>query len=212
MKELWLAQMARLDSLSLRERIFLFLSILLSCAAIVDTLWLSPAQGVHKQLRLRLEQQGPELQNLREALRSGPNQTSAAQSAQLELDQTLVQIEQVNQSIRQLLPGVMGAAPLTQALVHLLRHHDGLTLVRTSALAPELAGPGNSNGVTSLPVGLTRQGVSLTVAGPYTELTRYVASLELAMPYVRWGVMTLTVDKGVPELTLQLFLIGEVAP
>jgi MSHA biogenesis protein MshJ len=212
MKELWLAQMARLDALSLRERIFLFLSILVCCAALVDTLWLSPAQGAHKQLKLRVEKQGTELQSLRDALRTSPNATDITKSTQQELQQTQTQIDQVNQSVLQLLPGAVGATPLTQALVHLLRRHAGLNLVRTSALAPEVAGPGNANGAASLPAGLTRQGVSLTVAGPYVELTRYVAMLESAMPYVRWGAMTLTADKGQPELTLQLFLIGEVAP
>jgi MSHA biogenesis protein MshJ len=51
----------------------------------------------------------------------------------------------------------------------------------------------------------------LTVTGPYAELVRYVATLEAAMPYIRWGVMSLKVDQGLPELTLQLFLLGEVA-
>ena len=49
MKAWWLAQMARIDNLSLRERIFLFLSILVCALALADTLWLSPAQTAHKQ-------------------------------------------------------------------------------------------------------------------------------------------------------------------
>ena len=216
MKQMWQAQMARLDGLSLRERIFLFLSILVCCGALVDTLWLSPAQTAHKQLSQRVEKQGAELQRLRDSLRLSVRPASTGQSSRDELLQISEQTEQINQSVRQLLPSAADAAPLAQALVHLLRRHEGLTLVRTSALAPELAGPGSSSGAdagtSTLPPGLTRQGVALTVSGAYADLTRYVETLESAMPQVRWGEMSLKSDKGLPELTLKLFLLGELVP
>jgi len=212
MKEQWLAQMARLDSLSLRERIFLALSILAVFAALADSLWLSPARMAHKQLQVRLEKQSAELQSVRDSLRANPLPVDANQGIRQQVQQTQDQIEQVNQSVRQLLPGSTQTAPLAQALVHLLRRQPGLSLVRTSALAPEAAGPGNNQGAASLPAGLTRQGVALAVTGPYADLTRYVAALEASMPNVRWGVMTLVAGKGQPEMTLQLFLLGEAAP
>ena len=48
---------ARIEALSLRERIFLFLSVLVVCGAVFDALWLSPAQTVRKQLLMRFEKQ-----------------------------------------------------------------------------------------------------------------------------------------------------------
>jgi MSHA biogenesis protein MshJ len=212
MKQLWLTQMARLDGLSLRERIFLFLSVLVVCGALVDTLWLSPAQTAYKQLLVRIDKQGGELMRLREVLKLSASSPGAGQNTRDELGQIVKQTADINQAVRQLLPGAEKLAPLAQALVHLLRRHDGLTLVRTTALAPEIAGPGNGNAAGSLPAGLTRQGVAFTVAGSYADLTRYVMSLETAMPQVRWGTLNLRVDKGQPELTLQLFLLGEAAP
>ncbi len=209
MKQMWQAQLARIDGLSLRERVFLFVSILVSCAALVDTLWLSPAQTVHKQLQVRFEKQNAELQRMRDTITATAKPADASLALQAELAQVSAQSEQVNQAVRQLIPGAADSTPLAQALVHLLRSHAGLTLVRAAALAPEVAGPGSSTG--SLPAGLTRQGVALTVAGRYVDLTRYVASLEAAMPYVRWGEMALKREKGLPELSLKLFLLGEVA-
>jgi MSHA biogenesis protein MshJ len=52
----------------------------------------------------------------------------------------------------------------------------------------------------------------VTVAGNYADLTRFVSTIEAAMPYVRWGLMTLktTNDQTAPQLTLQLFLLSEV--
>ena len=212
MKAQWQAQMARIDNLNLRERLFLFASILLCCFALVDTLWLSPAQTVHRQLMQRLDKQNGELQRLRDSVRASAQPKDVDQAALAELQVTQTRIDQVDQAVRERLPGQAGSTPLAQALVQLLRRHDGLTLVRTAALPPETAGPGNSNGAGSLPAGLTRQGVTITVAGAYPDLMRYVAALESAMPYVRWGAMILSSDKGHPELTLQLFLLGETVP
>lgn len=208
----WQALMARVDALSLRERLFLFLSILLCLGALVDTLWLSPAQTAHKQLVSRLQRQSVELQALRDMLKVSGHPQDVGQSSRDALLQLAARTTQVNEDVRKLLPGTANTAPLAQALVHLLRRHEGLTLVRTAALAPEVAGPGNGSVAGSLPAGLTRQGVSLTVSGSYAELMRYVASLETDMPFVRWGVMNLKADRGLTELTLQLFLLGETAP
>ena len=212
MKQQWQALMGRLDGLTLRERVFLFISILVVCGALVDTVWLSPAQTAHKQLLARIDKQGAELKRMRDALNLVAQPQGAAQTSREVLTQIAAETADANQLVRQLLPGSARAAPLAQALVHLLRRHDGLTLVRTTALAPEVAGPGNGNNTSSLPAGLTRQGVALTVAGSYADLMRYIASLETALPQARWGVMNLRVESGVPELTLQLFLLGEHAP
>jgi len=211
MKQAWRGLVARLDALSRRERLILFFVVLVSFAALVDTLWLSPAQLAHKQLTQRLAKQGTELQGLRDAVRATPKPDDTNRSLREQVVQTQLQVAEVDQQILKLLPSADAGTPLARVLVHLLRRHEGLTLVRTVALAPEVAGPGNSNGAGSLPAGLTRQGVELTVSGPYADLTRYVAALETALPYVRWGGMTLTSDKGPPVLTLQLFLIAEVA-
>lgn len=211
MKAQLLAQWARIDKLSLRERIILFLSILACFGVLLDTLWLSPAQVDYQQTQVRFDKQNAELLRLRDTLRASARPSDVNQPVRAELNQTQAKIDEVNQAVARLQPGTAGSTPLAQALVHLLQRHEGLTLVRTIALAPEIAGPGNSNGAASLPVGLTRQGVALTVVGPYAELMRYVASLETAMPYVRWGALTLAADGGQSELKLQLFLLGETA-
>jgi len=212
MKSQWQALMTRLDALSLRERVFLVASIVVVCAAVFDTLWLSPAQTVHKQLLQQLDQQSSELTRLREQVRQSPQTLGAAQGTQAELLQLQAQMNQVEQALRALLPPT-DAAPLVQALSHLLRHHPGLSLVQTAVLAPGTAGAGAA-AMAELPAGLSRQGVSVTVAGNYADLTRFVSNMEVAMPYVRWGQMTLssTDDRAAPQLTLQLFVLTEGTP
>lgn len=211
MKQRWAAWVARLDGLSVRERLILFATVLVGVAAVMDAVWLSPAQLAHRQLTVRLDKQNTELRALRDAVRSSPRPDDVNRALREQLEQTRGQLAQVDQQILALLPGAQDATPLARVLVHLLKRHPGLTLVRTEALPPEVPGPGNNQGAGRLPAGLARQGVALTVSGAYPDLTRYVATLESALPYVRWGSMQLSAGKGQTELTLQLFLIQEVA-
>jgi len=211
-------QFARVNAMSLRERAFLFVSLLAGCMALADVLWLAPAQLTHTQLTQRFEKQNMELQRLRESLKTAAKPVDKNQTAHAEIAEISNRLLSVNQTIKDVAAPTVQATPLAQVLVQLLRRHEGLTLVATSAVAPEAnaaqaAGVGYAAAAAAaaMPVGLTRQGVALTVSGPYAELTRYVQTLETALPYVRWGLMKLKSDKSPPELTLQLFLVG-VAP
>ena len=118
----------RLDALSLRERIFLFLSVLVVCAAVLDALWLSPAQTQHKQLMLRFDKQSQELNRLREVVRASSQTGASAAGSQGTLVQLQAEIDQTELAVHRLLPPPE-AAPLVQAMSHLLRRYPGLTLV-----------------------------------------------------------------------------------
>jgi hypothetical protein len=65
-----------------------------------------------------------------------------------------------------------------------------------------------ADAATALPPGFSRQGLALTVSGPYAQLVAYVQTLEAAMPHVRWGTMRLKSEKQPPELKLNLFIVG----
>lgn len=202
--------MARLDALSLRERIFLFLSVLVVCSAVFDALWLSPALFVHKQLTMRFDKQTVDLNRLRELVKLGTVAGASTDGPHSVLAQVEAEIAQTDRAMRQLLPPP-DAAPLVQAMSHLLRRYPGLTLIKTSAMAAGTQGVAGDS-AKDFPTGLKRQGVEVTVAGHYADLTRFVHTIESSMPYVRWGQMTLksTDDQGATQLTLQLYLLNEV--
>jgi MSHA biogenesis protein MshJ len=121
------------------------------------------------------------------------------------------QLDQVNQGIEQTSGMSRQGTPLAQVLVHLLRRHEGLTLLHTGTLAPEASAKATPASAPAGTAAIARQGMELTVSGPYAELSRYVQTLEQALPAVRWGSMQLKSEKQPPELTLQLFLV-EVQP
>lgn len=223
MKAWWTIQAARIDALSLRERVFVFLAALACLIALADTLWLTPAQSEHEQLKQRFARQSTELQRIRDefALSARPG-ADGNQKLREELATVRATLDGVNRAIQDAQISSQTATTLTDALVHLLRKQEGLTLVRTAALpgsgptampvaAPSASAASASQPSARLPSGpdaVVRQGIELTVSGPYPQLTAYVQSLEKALPTVRWGAMKLSSEKSPPELTLQLMLVG----
>jgi MSHA biogenesis protein MshJ len=210
-KALWEKYAARIDALSLRERIFLFLSVLLCCIAAADSLWLSPAQQAQRQLVQSFATQNTELNRLRTDLQATGRPSDEAVAMRKELEGIQSKIDAVNLEIQNSAPMDAGGPALEQVLMEFLRRQDGLTLMNAGTLrsdaATSPAAPVAPN--TSVPPqGLTRRGMELRVAGSYPELVRYVKTLEAALPKLRWGPMQLKADKPIPELTLQVYIVG----
>lgn len=212
MKAQWAALALRIDALTLRERMFLLLSVVACCMALADLIWLSPAQAAHRQLQQRFEKQTEALQLARSTLTTVAVPADASQTLRDDMLVASTRLDQVNRTIASLTPA-QAQAPLAQAMVHLLKRQAGLTLRHTAAVPAVQATTAGSKSATNAseqadPPGLVRQGVALTVAGPYPQLIRYVQSLEATLPQARWGVMQLKSDQQPPELALQLFLLG----
>ena len=209
MKQWWATQSTRIDAMSLRERAFLFLSVILVALALADVVWLSPAQNTHRETVQKYTAQGAELTRLRAELTAVAQPIDANKAARQELAQAETQLQQVMQQIKTLAPVLEGGPPLEQVLVQFLRRQSGLTLLGATSLAPEATTTISAPGAAAVPA-LSKRGLELRVAGPYAELTRYVKTLESALPNLRWGVLTLKKEKDQrdAELTLQVFVLG----
>lgn len=210
MKNWWKIQSVRIDALSLRERAFLFVTLLASCVALAQVLWLEPAQKHHEQITKKFKAQETELRALQVDFKNVAVDTGMVKSSQVELDGLKTQIAAMNQAIKQVPTGGMASEQLPQVLMHFLRRHEGLTLLKTGTM-PESAAKSTADKAASALIGssLKQQGLELTVAGAYPELIRYVQTLERSIPTLRWGTMTLVSEKQPPQLTLQVYLLGE---
>jgi MSHA biogenesis protein MshJ len=205
MKDWWIKYSKRIDELSQRERIFLFASVLVMVLAIVDTVWLSPAQNAQKQLSLRFKTQSTEVNRLRMELQSSGQPVDAGAALRDELARTKARLDAVDKDIAAWVPATQSGPELEKVLLQFLRRQDGLTLLSTGTIKPEAS-------ATVLPAGMSRVGMELRVSGTYAELMRYVKTLEGALPALRWGPMVLkTLDRGT-ELTLQVYVVGVQSP
>jgi MSHA biogenesis protein MshJ len=210
MKAWWTKLAARIDALSLRERAFLFGTLIILSLLLAEALWLGPTQTLHRQLTQRVAAQAGEVQRLQQELDGMGSQSGPGQQVRDELTQVRERLEQVNREIAQLPQGQADSAPLTKVLVHFLRRHEGLVLVRTATLDASGQGTAGSSDLQALAsvFGVKRQGLELTVAGNYHELARYVQTLERALPALRWGTMRMNSERQPSELTLQVWLLG----
>jgi MSHA biogenesis protein MshJ len=203
MNQKWLSLLARIDALNQRERILLFASLLVCLLAVAEVLWLSPIQKAHKQLVTLVAQQDGELQRLRDELRISSEETGPGKLMREELVQLKTQTTQVNLEIAQIPASVLDETPLSKVLIHFLRRHEGLVLLKTATL------PVDGKALPDVAAaGLKRQGLELSVAGTYPELIRYVQTLERSLPALRWGSMKIASDKQPVVLTLQVSLVG----
>jgi MSHA biogenesis protein MshJ len=207
LKNWWKLQSTRINGLTLRERAFLLLSVMATLIALADVVWLSPAQTMHNQLKQRFTKQSAELERLRSDVKADAAKPNPAKLAHNELLQVQSEIAAVNGQIKLASSSAGEGTPLAQVLEQFLRRYGGLTLLRTTTLSPEsvVAKVGQGAGV---PVGLSRQGLELTVSGPYAELVAYVQTLEKALPTLRWGTLRLASDNQPPQLSLQVFVMG----
>ncbi len=204
MKQWWQVQAARIDAMTLRERVILFLVLIFVALAMADALWLSPAQTAHKQVVQRHAAQGVELSRMRAELAAVSQPVDANKAAREELEATQADLQLVMQDIKALAPVGDKGPPLEQVLVQFLRRQPGLTLLGTTTLAAEAG----SSAATTAVVGLNKRGLELRVAGPYAELNRYVKTLETALPNLRWGQLVVKKGPQLAELTLQVFVVG----
>lgn len=210
MTKSWKVLSARIDALSLRERAFLFLSLIAVCVALVDLLWLAPARTAYEQAQQKFAQESGELQRLRDELKAKGAHPDPGRLAGDEIRQLNVSIATVQREISALSSASEDAMTLPKVLVHFLRRQNGLTLVRTSNLATDVVAGASQASAGGLggPSAVVRRGLELTVSGPYLELVRYVQTLENAMPTLRWGTFKLLADQQPPELSLQVFFVG----
>lgn len=211
MKAWWTKLAARIDALSLRERAFLFGTLIILSMLLAEALWLGPTQALHQQLTQRVAAQAGEVQRLQQELDGMGAQSGPGQQVRDELNQVRERLELVNRDIAQLPQSQADGTPLTKVLVHFLRRHEGLVLVRTATLESSAQGTAASSDLQALAsvFGVKRQGLELTVAGNYHELARYVQTLEQALPALRWGTMRMNSERQPAELTLQVWLLGD---
>lgn len=217
MKQQWQQLLDRIDALTLRERAFLFVSILVCFLAVADAVWLSPSQMAYKQATQRFATQGVELQRLRDELGATAQTVDPSKMVRDDIAAANLRLDAINQAISSVAPVTAGNPPIEQTLVQLLRQQEGLTLLSTGTIKQE---PARAAAIARLKSGdaaadtsamVLRRGLELRVAGRYADLVRYVQTLEAALPTLRWGTVQIRAGKQTPELTLHVYVVG-VAP
>ncbi len=238
MKTWWKIQSGRINALSLRERVFLFITLIVCLLALADTLWVNPTQVAYRQTTLKLSTQNEELQRLRAELGSmysgsAASATDPSKVLRDDITAARARLQVLEQEVNELVRRAQNARSIEPPLMEFLRRQEGLTLLGMGTLAgadPVAEQSGLLKRVvdtvlmpstSSTPPNLSKRGLELRVSGSYPHLSRYVRTLEDALPDLRWGNLILkmpspsaseTLDipniSTKPELLLQVYVLG----
>ena len=152
MKAWWKIQSGRINALSLRERAFLFITLLICLLALADTLWISPTQAAYRQTTLKLSTQNEELQRLRVELGSLYSRAATSNLAtdpnqilRHDINTAKERLQVLDKAISELTQRAQNARSIEAPLMEFLRRQEGLTLLGTRTLGggdttPETAG------------------------------------------------------------------------
>ncbi len=211
----------RVDAMSLRERMLIFVMLAGVLVALVMTFAIDPLIAKQKQLSLSLVQTQAQtqaleaqMQALAEASRLDPDAPNKQRLAMLDSRRKNAYAELAN--VKQ---GLVAPDRMTQVLRDLLGKNPRLKLlsIKTLPATPLIEGgkpaePGAKPGVkapTVTDLGLYKHGVEISVEGSYSDLVEYLTELEHMPWHVYWGGANLSAQGApVARLTLTVYTLS----
>jgi MSHA biogenesis protein MshJ len=206
----------RIDALSLRERVILFVSAVALLAGVADALVLSPQFALQKTMAQRMHRQNQELGTLRARVAQAAAPLQADDSPRGRALAALQAVQEEQAALKRQLDGLAppataasgAAAPdLSQLLTRVLRRHERLALLNL-ATVDDGARKAGDTAAGAAPASQV-QALELKLQGAYADLLQYLIDIERALPGQRWSTWQLATGAGAPVLTLRLKLAGE---
>lgn len=229
MKALWLKLSGRIDAMSLRERIAVFVAAVAALLFLVDALALQPLFARHKALDEQVRQQEAQMQSIEQDIvaRMGAYEGNPDVATMRQLAEVNKQAAVMTSNLRTMQRGLVAPEKMSELLQQLLRSNGKLKLVslRTlpavglggegAAKAPAQATPPAAGAATAANDApkprelLYRHGVELVLQGGYLDMLDYMEALEGLPSQLFWGRAQLDA-RNYPSstLTLTLYTLG----
>jgi MSHA biogenesis protein MshJ len=220
-QERWEKLAAKVDSMSLRERVLIFLAAAFVLVALVNALFLDPLLAQQKNLsgqviqqQEKIKEKQAEIEALLQAQKD--DKDSPLRRRLLDAKQLLAEGETWLQSNRERLVQPERMADL---LEQVLRKQGQLQLISlqtlpvTPLIEKPAKGAGNEPEAETAGAELEKQvfkhGVRITVSGSYAALLQYLNVLEKLPAKMFWGMAEMKVNKYPDtELTLTLYTLS----
>ena len=211
LKLTWQTWSMRIDAMSFRERILVFLAVAGVALSLMFVGLIEPALKRQEQMLSNSAVLQQEIFTLREQQASlDPLNQNGANS---ELGRLRAQAKAIEQQVKARESGLIAPGKMIAALKTLLAEQSGLTLIslETEPGKPALAAPEGEAAAAEPPIQLApaqmfyKHGVTIRLQGSYAELTHYVERLE-ALPWtMQWESVRLDAHAHPQiELTLKL--------
>jgi MSHA biogenesis protein MshJ len=220
MRAYWLKLSGRLDAMTLRERIAVFIATGAALLYLANIIALEPALARQKALTAQIRQQEMQLETIDMdiAARMAAHQANPDLATMRQLADANRQAAGMTGSLRTMQRGLVAPEKMSELLQQLLRANGKLKLVSLRTLpvtglgATEGAALGNAAGAKDAPKPrelLYRHGVEVVLQGSYLDMLDYMEALEELPSQLFWGRVQLDA-RAYPNstLTLTLYTLG----
>jgi len=225
MKHYWTRFVTRIDALSLRERVIVFVMVVLVVLMSANAILLDPLSAKYKLLSEQVKQDQTKTAGLQQEMQLKIRSQAADpdEADRRRLQQLTTQITQMQSALVDMQKGLVAPEKMAALLEDILKRNGQLRLLSlktmpvTSLNDSDASLPSSASAKTTPAVSVGekgegqakgtvyRHGVELAVQGSYLDMMNYMAALE-AMPWqVFWGKAKLNVDEY-PKATLTLTL------
>ncbi len=191
----------RVDAMSLRERVLIFLAIAVVLVALADSALFEPILKRQKVNSLRIQQQQDEIRTMQAQVQVYAQARSGegANAARQRFEKRRAELAALDREIAEKHRGLVTSERMAKMLSEILRRNPDIELLSLRTLA--------ATGVASAPSGsgLYRHGIEIAVAGSYFKTLNYVGQLERLPAKIFWGNMELQAG-AYPKVTLKVTL------
>ena len=198
----------RLDAMSLRERVLIFLAVAAVMIAVADTALFEPILHRQKANSQRIQQQEDEIRTMQLQVQAYAQARTgySANAKRQRLEKRRVELAALD---RQLAAGQSELVPperMAKMLTEIVKRNPDVELISLRSLAATGLTQSLAPIPGSAPSGLAlyRHGIEIAVSGSYLKMLNYVGQLEHLPAKIMWGNMEL--QSTYPVVTLKITL------
>ncbi len=197
----------RLDAMSLRERVLIFLAVAVVIVAIADSALFDPISRRQKVNSQRIHQQEDEIRTMQGQVQAYAQARTGddANAKRQRLEKRRLELAALDRELAAKRSELMPPERMAKMLYEIVKRNPDIELVSlrslpATGLAQSLTAILGSGGLA-----LYRHGIEITVSGSYLKMLAYVGQLERLPAKIMWGNMELQAA-AYPAVTLKITL------
>ncbi len=197
----------RLDAMSLRERVLIFLAAAVVIVAIADSALFDPISRRQKVNSQRIHQQEDEIRTMQGQVQAYAQARTGddANAKRQRLEKRKLELAALDRELAGRRSELVPPERMAKMLYEIVKRNPDIELVSlrsltATGLAQSLTAILGSGGLA-----LYRHGIEITVSGSYLKMLAYVGQLERLPAKIMWGNMELQAG-AYPAVTLKITL------
>lgn len=224
MKQLWDKLNSKVAAMSKRERVFIFVAVVVTGMWLVNTLLWEPLFVQQKNLRNQLSQQQQKVNEIKDQISSIKQESSPASTSpqRTRINQLRQQLDEGNAFLKSSRERLVQPERMAEHLRQILSRNNRLQLVSLNTLAvtplldqatDQLADKASVSKALTADSALGKQvfkhGVQMTLRGNYLDLLQYLSALEKLPQQMYWAQAKMgVVQYPSTELTVTVYTLS----